>query len=294
MHPSDDVLAAIALGEAENEGTRHLQDCARCRAMVAELTELIERLRDPEAERLVAPSAAVWTAISAVVDSESRSAPAASGVDAEGVLSPSQAGGSAAEPDLPNMAEQGPGGSPAQTDDAVLTPDPPTDVTPIRTDLPTSSEPQPEPAPAQTTGWTRRAWLVGGVAAGVLVGLAASQLPRWLEPQPPVVANAQLETLDTHVPGGQATVTGRGAALDLTLRVQPLTAGAGFLEVWLINTDLQRMVSVGVLPDGVTQQEFTIASKLIDQGYTIVDISREQFDDQATHSGDSLLRGQLS
>ncbi len=34
-------------------------------------------------------------------------------------------------------------------------------------------------------------------------------------------------------------------------------------------------------------------SGIIDQGYVIVDISKEQFDDKPAHSGDSLLRGQL-
>ena len=35
------------------------------------------------------------------------------------------------------------------------------------------------------------------------------------------------------------------------------------------------------------------ARTLIDQGYVVVDISKEQFDDKPAHSGDSLLRGQL-
>jgi anti-sigma-K factor RskA len=76
--------------------------------------------------------------------------------------------------------------------------------------------------------------------------------------------------------------------------VQPQTAGTGFLEVWLINTDLKRMVSVGVLPNGSNAQEFPITSTLLEQGYVIVDISREPFDDRPQHSGDSLLRGTLS
>jgi len=33
---------------------------------------------------------------------------------------------------------------------------------------------------------------------------------------------------------------------------------------------------------------------MLDEGYRIVDISREQFDDDSTHSGDSLVRGELA
>jgi len=54
------------------------------------------------------------------------------------------------------------------------------------------------------------------------------------------------------------------------------------------------MVSVGVLPNGSNAQEFPITSTLLEQGYVIVDISREPFDDRPQHSGDSLLRGTLS
>ncbi len=41
------------------------------------------------------------------------------------------------------------------------------------------------------------------------------------------------------------------------------------------------------------EASFPISQSLIDEGYVIVDISRERFDDAPTHSGDSLLRGHL-
>ena len=64
--------------------------------------------------------------------------------------------------------------------------------------------------------------------------------------------------------------------------------------MWLINRDLARMVSVGVLRPGEGSQRFAIDQDLIDQGYVIVDISREGFDDKPEHSGDSLARGTLA
>ena len=82
---------------------------------------------------------------------------------------------------------------------------------------------------------------------------------------------------------------------DLAVRTDPLDApSGGYLEVWLINEDLQRMVSVGVLRPGVADQSFTIPQELLDEGYVIVDISREGFDASPEHSGDSIVRGALA
>jgi hypothetical protein len=61
----------------------------------------------------------------------------------------------------------------------------------------------------------------------------------------------------------------------------------------LINRDGKRMVSLGVLrADG--RSTFPVTQQLIDEGYVVVDISREGFDDKPEHSGDSLVRGTLS
>ena len=54
------------------------------------------------------------------------------------------------------------------------------------------------------------------------------------------------------------------------------------------------MVSIGVLPNGSSGQDLVVPRGLIDQGYVIVDISREQLDSSPEHSGESLLRGSLS
>lgn len=178
--------------------------------------------------------------------------------------------------------------------------EPPTDVwTRVASEIGMQQHQQPAAtgsgSDAGQARWSRRAWLVGAAAAGVAVGVAAAQLlPRLTQPQPRVLLHTTLETLDTSQQGGQATLTAQGGGLELTLRVAPLDAGSGFLEVWLINVDLKRMVSIGVLPAGTTQQAFPVPDDLVDQGYRIVDISRELFDDRPQHSGDSLLRGTLS
>jgi hypothetical protein len=135
-------------------------------------------------------------------------------------------------------------------------------------------------------------WLAGAAAAGLVVGgLGVQALDRSPQPQTVVVAQASLDTLDTGVARGSADLVEEGGSTDLAVHTDSLSAGNGYLEVWLINKDGERMVSVGVLEPGSTDQTFTIPAELVHQGYVIVDISREAFDDDATHSGDSLVRG---
>ena len=84
--------------------------------------------------------------------------------------------------------------------------------------------------------------------------------------------------------------TDSGVTLEVAT-TSALDAGNGYLEVWLINRDGKRMVSIGLLD--AERGLFPISQDLLDQGYVVVDISREPFDDQPEHSGDSLVRGTL-
>lgn len=140
----------------------------------------------------------------------------------------------------------------------------------------------------------RIGWAAGIAAAGIAVGLLAGRAI-WLEPTDPTttVSQVALDTLDTKQPLGRAAVlrTSSGVELEVDTTTR-LDAGSGYLEVWLINRDGKRMVSVGVLR-GEGAATFPISQVLLDQGYVVVDVSREQFDDKPTHSGESLARGQL-
>ena len=147
-----------------------------------------------------------------------------------------------------------------------------------------------------------RRWLLVAAAAavGVIAGVLAGVLgERLLTPAPVpapeiVLASTRLDTLDTGVQEGTATlVQTAGGAVELRVATTPVSAGSGYLEVWLINIDGKRMVSVGVLSNGTTGT-FPVANGLIDAGYVIVDISREGLDDKPQHSGDSVVRGKLS
>ncbi len=141
------------------------------------------------------------------------------------------------------------------------------------------------------------AWLVGAAAAGLVVGGIGTALVQRSAEEPQartvVLAQADLDTLDTGTRMGVADLVEHGGTTDLALHTDPMSAGNGYLEVWLINRDGERMVSIGVLEPGRTDQTFAVPAELITQGYVIVDISREPFDTDATHSGDSLVRGTL-
>jgi len=84
---------------------------------------------------------------------------------------------------------------------------------------------------------------------------------------------------------------GQDCFVEVTLTAVPSAGADADLELWLINTDVSDMRSLGIvtqsgrfeLPAGVTFEEFPI-----------VDISVEPRDGEATHSGQSMLRGVLA
>jgi hypothetical protein len=139
------------------------------------------------------------------------------------------------------------------------------------------------------------AWVAGAAAAGLVVGAVGARLLAVdARPAAVTVASTNLDTLDTRQAKGTADVVRHEGRLDLTVSTQPIDPDGGYLEVWLINKDLKRMVSIGVLEPGQRDQSFAIPQALLDQGYLIVDISREGFDDAPQHSGDSVVRGTLA
>ena len=70
------------------------------------------------------------------------------------------------------------------------------------------------------------------------------------------------------------------------------TAPDTFREVWLITADASALVSLGVL-DG-TEQTFAIPADVDLNDYVLVDVSQEPVDGDPNHSGDSIVRGELT
>jgi hypothetical protein len=258
-HPDDDALAAIALGDPAPSGAaEHVRSCPQCSETLAALRDTMTTLHAPVPE-LVAPPASVWDAVTAEVDREPDEAPPA----------PAPEEGVAME------TTRAPEVAPASIVDAG------------------------DDLARQRAGRAARrrfpvAWVAGAAAAGLVVGaVGARVLAGEQTPAPVTVMSTSLDTLDTRQARGTADVVREDGRLDLAVSTQPIDAGNGYLEVWLINKDLKRMVSVGVLQPGEPAQSFAIPQALLDQGYVIVDISREGYDDSPQHSGDSVVRGTL-
>lgn len=137
-------------------------------------------------------------------------------------------------------------------------------------------------------------WVGAAAAAGIVLGAVGAGLWASREPvvAPSVLAQATLEPLPGWEAAGSATVEedaeGRRA---IVVDVDAVLAEEGFREVWLIAPDLSGMVSLGPL-DGA-QGRFTLPEGLDLSRFPVVDVSQEPFDGDATHSGDSIVRGAL-
>lgn len=137
---------------------------------------------------------------------------------------------------------------------------------------------------------------LGGVVVGAILGAGAVRLTQ-AEPAPlDPVRSAVLTPLNaTDVELGVAKLRPLDVGYSLSIDVpEGVEHEGGYVEVWLIHTDLSnvRMVSVGVFAAG-TDSQFYVSQNLIDQGYLIVDLSNEEFDTEPRHSADTVMRGEL-
>lgn len=136
-------------------------------------------------------------------------------------------------------------------------------------------------------------WLIGAAAAAVVVVAGAVALIAGDGGDATTVATAQLEPLPDAVPGTEsaaASVVQRDGASELDVALD-VPAAAGFYEVWLIDQDVQGMVSLGPLR---TDGRYQIPAGVDVGAFPIVDVSIEPADGVPTHSGVSVLRGTLA
>lgn len=157
--------------------------------------------------------------------------------------------------------------------------------------------PPPEPAPVTPPAGIGRRELLFGLG-GVLLGAAAGAAGMWAsggaDELGDAVRRAVLTPLDRPDEElGRAELLRRSAGYSLAVEVPGGVSNPdGYVEVWLINIDLARMISVGVFAADEVGR-FTIDPSLIESGYLIVDLSNELFDDEPRHSGDTIMRGEL-
>jgi anti-sigma-K factor RskA len=150
-----------------------------------------------------------------------------------------------------------------------------------------------EPIPLQRGPSSRgRMWMAA--AAAVLLGLALSG--GWLASRggngdvvaTAVLANEGLSPLGAKSTG-TAKVVHRGNATVLRLNLQQLPQQpSSYTEVWLIDTKVKGMVSLGPFHgDG----DYTIPPGVDPTLFPVVDVSVEPTDGNPTHSGVSIVRG---
>ncbi len=251
MHPDDELLAGLAIGEpVDQEVVAHIASCRHCQAEVAELREVASLIRSVNDEDLSTPPTSVWDAVSTELDLDER----------QGTPASSSAAGDARNQTGDLLAER-------------------------------------RAATLASGGRGRSArWVLSAAAAalGILIGVGVgARLANSNDSDTTVVAKADLATLDTVQVLGTADLVRADGVVTLQVHPPELQTADGYLEVWLINRDLKRMISVGVL-DGRPDQGFDLPQSLIDNGYVIVDISKEPFDDKPEHSGDTVVRGTLA
>jgi len=144
----------------------------------------------------------------------------------------------------------------------------------------------------------RRRSVLLALAAGViglLIGIGATAVVTAGDDDLPVVASTELTVLADDSSGGDAEVVQEGAGRVLELDVPTLTRDPkGFYEVWLLDKDAKRLVSIGLLdPSQGTTARFPIPDDVDLATYPVVDVSVEPADGNPAHSGDSVVRGTL-
>lgn len=257
-HVSADALAAQALGEPIGpEQARHVAGCAACEEQLAEFTAVVTRARGLAPE-LRAPQATpwhLWDGITAELADDTREAP------------PSPPGPRSVHAATGQPHVEATGRAPA-ADDGVA-------------DLP------------RARGRRRRTVIAGLAAAAITIAAVGVPvlLPRAGAPeQAPPIASTSLTPLDDRADPAVATLTDEDGTLTLTVERLDLPAVDGYYELWLLDSEARGMVSLGPVT-GPT--EVPLPSGLNLAAFPIIDVSVEPFDGDPTHSGDSVLRGEL-
>lgn len=126
---------------------------------------------------------------------------------------------------------------------------------------------------------------VGGGVVGYVLADDATQAPD----RP--IAVGSLTPEGQNVISGQAELTQHDSSRSLTVTLSASVDGPGYVEAWLLDPETDEMLGLGVLgPAGGT---VTVPSDADLSRFTTVDVSREPFDGDPTHSADSIARGVL-
>lgn len=176
------------------------------------------------------------------------------------------------------------------------TPPPPAVWSAVMAELELGQGAAPADELATRRSGSRRTALVAAAAAllGIVVGAGAALLISDDSDTSAgtVTARATLDPLPERTGAGTAVVRASGDDRVLEIDVRDLSAGDGVYEVWLLDADAKRLVSLGLLEGG--HGRFPLPEAVDVRDYPVVDVSLEPVDGDPAHSGDSVVRGQLS
>ena len=171
----------------------------------------------------------------------------------------------------------------------------------LATETPATTEAAAEPAPSSPTVTELprrtprpRSWLLVAAAAvvGLIIGVGVTTVA--VRDRVEVTSSTALEALPGQTGRGTAELVNDRGRPELRVQIDAPPTPDRYREVWLINTDGQRMYTLGVLPDD-GRASYPLPPELAGQleGFTIVDVSIEPYDGKPAHSRESQVRGTL-
>jgi len=144
------------------------------------------------------------------------------------------------------------------------------------------------PPRRRATGWAAAGLVVGAAGGALWAGRDAADPPTRASPS----SRATLEPLPGRTATGDARVeraADGGRVLVVQLAGEDLDGG--YREVWLIDRDVTRLVSLDVLTGA--EGRLTVPPGLDLAEFPVVDVSDEPMDGDPSHSGESIIRGVL-
>ncbi len=171
----------------------------------------------------------------------------------------------------------------------------------LASQTPATTEAATEPAPSSPTVTELpsrtpkpRSWLLVAAAAvvGLIIGVGVTTVA--VRDRVEVTSSAALEALPGQTGQGTAELVSDRGRPELRVQIDAPSTPERYREVWLINTDGQRMYTLGVLPDD-GRASYPLPPELAGQlqDFTIVDVSIEPYDGNPAHSRESQVRGIL-
>ncbi|RJK93765.1 anti-sigma factor [Vallicoccus soli] len=290
-HVPVDLLALHALGEdVEGLDAAHLAACRACGAELASLRGVVDAARsapDARARRVEEPPARVWDAVAAEL--ALGAAPARPAGERVPPPPPVLLGG--ARPD--GRGVHGDAAAAGGHRDHGDHGDHRDHLGVVR------HRRRPGGGGGGRRGVARSRAALLAVAAGVVgvvAGAGGSALLRDdpggpAAPPVAVEARAELAPLPERTGTGEAVLERGGDGRRLVVTASGLSTGDGYTEVWLLDAEAGRLVSLGVLQGG--SGSFPVPESLDIGDYPLVDLSLEPFDGDPAHSSDSIVRGEL-